>query len=103
MTLGRGLQVVGLMTALGMAKVAQQTTMWIQAYDVGRATVNAHAAERDTIWLRAKVASLQSPASLVNVLGSERPGLVAWSELPETDGAQLAQAKGNGSAGALSD
>ena len=90
---------IGLMAALAMAKVAQQTAVWLGAYAVGERAQQIHEMENQTAWLRTDVGSLQSPAHLVRVLRTQHKSLAAWSELPDRPrGVQVARLGRHGSA-----
>lgn len=93
MTLARGLAMVGLAAALGMLRVAQQTSIRLQAYALGRETARAHELENQHLWLRAEVMELGSPARLAQTLHGSKTTFVARTTLPPFPrGAQLADA-----------
>jgi hypothetical protein len=66
--LRRGLVLVGLLTGVGMLKVAQQTALSLTAYRVGRAYTAWHDLDNDTMWLRTQVQSLGSPIALAKTM-----------------------------------
>jgi hypothetical protein len=79
MKLTHGLLLIGLMAAVGMAKVAERTAIVVSAYQLGRATAAAHALENETGQLRTHVIRLQSPAQLIHVMRDRKLDMVAWS------------------------
>lgn len=94
MTFTRQLAALGLMTAVGMLVVAQQTAIRLQAYAVGRQDAQLQRLQNDTLWTTTQMAGLQSPLRLATVMRQDaRAKFVAWSELPAVPrGARLAQA-----------
>lgn len=94
MSVTRWLAALGLMTALGMLVVAQQTAIRLQAYAVGRHDAQLQRLQNDTLWMTTEVAELQSPMRLATAMQQDaRTKFVAWSELPAVPrGARLAQA-----------
>ena len=79
---------VGVMTTLGMAKVAQQTAIWQQAYEAGRQASRLHVLENETQWLSRTVIALESPTQLARAIERQHLKLVARSALvPSTPGA----------------
>jgi len=94
MSVTRWLASLGLMTALGMLVVAQQTAIRLQAYAVGRHDARLQRLRNDAVWTTAQVAGLQSPLRLAAVMHHDaRAKFVAWSELPAVPrGARLAHA-----------
>ena len=78
----RWLMLIGLMTGLGMLKVAEQTAVCVKAYDLGRQRAAAHQLESDTSWLQTSVIGLASPARLASAVTPDRQEMVAWSTLP---------------------
>ncbi|MBI2885524.1 MAG: hypothetical protein HYY15_05070 [Candidatus Omnitrophica bacterium] len=82
--LRRWLFVLGILVAVGMLRVAQQTAVWRAAYRVGADVQRLHALENETAWLHADVLSLHSPTRLAGMMRNRRDQdkLVAWSELP---------------------
>ncbi len=84
MRLWKWFALIGVVVLVGFAKVAQQTAIWLKAYELGRDMRTLQVLENDTRWLHAKVIALQSPAHLVTAMHDTRVGLVAWSELPAT-------------------
>ena len=99
MSVSRWLLLIGVLTALGMAKVAQQTSVWRQAYQLGRQTVAFHRLENQTQWLNRDVIGLHSPVFLAKGREGKSVQLVAWSEVsseaPVIRLSQLIQAGGN--------
>ena len=81
MTFGRWLSLVGLVVAIGMMKVAQETSLALDAYRTGRAYAKLHDAETDARWLETKVVALQSPIALASTMKERHVQLVAWSRL----------------------
>ena len=79
MSMKRWLIVVGALLAVGMAKVAQQTSILQQAYVVGKQTVAVHELERDTQWLQRDVIVRSSPGELSRAMDQQHLKLVAWS------------------------
>ena len=102
MRLAQGLGLVGLLLSVGILQVWQRSALWIAALDLGRHVAVVHTLENEVQWLRVKVASQASPATLVQTLhdpqGPPRSKLVAWSEfpaaVPATRLAQRAAAQG---------
>jgi len=76
-TFSRSLLLMGIVTGLGFAKVTQQTTIWLAAYELGRRSDQFHELENDTLWLKTQVVALQSPAHLAKAMRQERQRLVA--------------------------
>lgn len=102
MRLTRGLAILGIAAILGMLRVAQQTSIMLQAYALGRETARAHELENQHLWLRAEVMGLESPAMLAQTLNRSKTAFVARTILPSVPrGAQLADAAT--AAGSVSD
>ena len=80
--LRRWLLLVALLTGVGMAKVAQQTSLSLAGYRVGRSYAAWHTLENDTVWLRSQVLSMRSPMALAQTMRDKHVTLVAWSSLP---------------------
>ena len=81
MTFGRWLALIGLLVAIGMLKVAQETSLALDAYRTGRDYTKLHDLETDTRWLETKVVALQSPIALASTMKERHVQLVAWSRL----------------------
>ncbi len=81
MSLRRWLTLIGVMVALGSAKVAQQTAIWQRAYALGRQAAALHDVENETRWLSRDVLALESPARLAKTMQEQRMNLVGWSVL----------------------
>ena len=92
MTPTRCMGLIGIATLLGVAKVAQQTAITLSAYHVGYLYAKAHQAENETVWLRMRVAALQSPIHLAETMNQHDLALVAWSELSDPGAKQMASA-----------
>ena len=78
------LTLVGLMTAIGLLKVWQATSVTLAAYDVGERTAACRKLENETLWLKARVMHLQSPTQLARTMATRRLELVAWSPIAST-------------------
>lgn len=104
MTLTRWFALIGVLTVLGLAKVSQQTAIWLNAYALGKQANALHQLENSTQWLHTEVAALQSPTHLVKEVAAQHLQLVAWSELPALpNAARLAQARTESAQEPLSD
>ncbi len=79
----RWAMLIGSMTVIGMAKVAQQTTLSLSAYRLGRTYVALHDVENQASWMRTKVIALNSPIYLAKTMREKHVALVAWASLPE--------------------
>ena len=75
---------LGLMTGIGLVRVALATMVWQSAYAAGHQVRQLHTLENDTQWLYTQVVALQAPAHLVKAMAKERPPFVARVELPAT-------------------
>ena len=76
------MMLIGCVTVLGVARVAQQTALWLKAYDVGRRTTRVHRLENQTQWLGAQVGKAESPLELAHAARERKLELVAWSAMP---------------------
>ncbi len=83
MTTKQWLMLIGTVLIVGMAKVAQQTTLSLSAYRLGRTYVALHDVENQASWMRAKVIALNSPIYLAKTMREKHVALVAWASLPE--------------------
>jgi hypothetical protein len=84
---------LGVLMAVGLAKVTMATVVWRSAYAAGRQAVQIHTVENDTQWLRADVVALQAPRHLAQVMANDRSPFTARVELPSAlVHTQLAQA-----------
>jgi len=83
MTTRRIFVLIAIMTVLGVAKVAQQTTLRLMAYELGTQYTRLHELENDAMWLETQVVGLRGPVHLDKLIEEERLKLVAWSEFPE--------------------
>ncbi len=81
MSFSRWLALIGLLVGIGMLKVAQETSLALDAYRTGRDYTKLHDLETDTRWLETKVIALQSPIALVSTMKERHVQLVAWSRL----------------------
>ena len=81
MTFRSWLILIGIMTTVGMLKVAEQTAVCVKAYELGRQQAAAHTLESDTWWLQTTVVGLGSPAHLAEAIQQPRGEMVAWSTL----------------------
>ena len=79
LTFAQWVGMVGVVFALGMLKVAQETAIWRQAYTVGAQQTAMRALEQDTQWLQRDVLVLASPAELSHAMEQQQLKLVAWS------------------------
>ena len=104
MRLTHGLITLGLVALLGSARVAQQTAIRLQGYALGREMARAHEVENQSLWLRAEVMGLESPARLAKTLNDSKTTFVARTTLPSVPrGAQLADASETAPQESLSD
>ena len=104
MKFSQWMTLMGIVVGLGVAKVAQQTSLWLSAYDLGHRQAALHELENDTLWLKTQVAALESPSHLVQVEKDRQLSLVARAELhTATPAARLAQASHLSSQDRLSD
>ncbi len=81
LTFTRWLVCIGVLLGFGMLKVAQQTAIWKQAYNVGTQHTALHALEQDTQWLQRDVLAQVSPAELSRATEQRQLKLVAWSAI----------------------
>lgn len=79
MRLNRWFLLIGLMTAIGMARVAQQTAIVLKSYELGQQLAKLHELDNDTRWLQTQVLGMESPAHLTDVMRKQHLALVAWS------------------------
>jgi len=92
MSLRHWFALIGVITVVGMAKVAQQTALCLKGYALGRQARAFHELENTTQRLAANVTALASPSELAQVMTKRKLSFVAWSELPASGRAtQLAQ------------
>lgn len=82
MTPIRWMLLIGGMAIIGLARVAQQTSLRLKSYEVGRRTVRLHELENQTQWMRAQVVGAQSPMHLARLSKERKLNLVAWSVMP---------------------
>ena len=83
MSLKRWMLLIGALTGIGMVNVFQQTTIRLESYRLGRREKALHELESESLWLKAKVAQLESPLQLADTMTKQRLELIAWSELPD--------------------
>ena len=83
MTTKQWLMLIGCVLVIGMAKVAQQTSLALSSYRLGRTYVALHDVENHASWMRAKVIALNSPIYLAKTMREKHVTLVAWASLPE--------------------
>lgn len=104
MKFSQWMTLMGIVVGCGLAKVAQQTSIWLSAYELGHRQAALHELENDTLWLKTRVAALESPSHLVKVEKDRQLSLVARAELQTVaPAARLAQASRPSSQDRLSD
>jgi hypothetical protein len=82
MRAGHWFALIGLITAVGMAQVAQRTAIYLKGYEIGEQLAKMHELNNDTRWLETEVTGLKAPGHLAHVMKSRRLELVAWSTAP---------------------
>lgn len=95
LSLAAWLGLIGTMTLIGVARVAQETAIYLKSYEVGARVAKIHELTGQTRWLQAQVMGLQAPDHLAHVMKNRKLELVAWStaEMPQ-DADALAQQLG---------
>ena len=84
---------IGVLTLVGLAKVALQTQIYLSGYDLGRVTRLVHRTDNETRWMRTKVMALESPIELTKTMREQHVKLVAWSGLAAAPRVASASAK----------
>lgn len=80
----RMIALIGIMVVAGGIRVNQQTALRLKGYALGRQQQRVRALEHESLWLKAQVVGLQSPARLANVLTGRPRKLVARTTLAST-------------------
>ena len=82
MNMKRWMVLIGGMVLIGVARVAQHTSLRLQSYAVGQRTVRLHELDNQTQWMEAQVVGAQSPLHLARLAKERKLNLVAWSSMP---------------------
>lgn len=80
----RMIALIGIMVAVGGMRVSQQTALRLKGYALGRQQSQVRALENESLWLKAQVVGLQSPARLAGALTDRPRKLVARTTLTAT-------------------
>jgi len=79
LSLAAWLGLIGMMTLIGVARVAQETAIYLKSYEIGARVAKLHELTGRTRWLETQVMGLQAPDHLAHVMKHRKLELVAWS------------------------
>ena len=82
MSLKQWALLIACVAVVGIARVAQQTTLRLKAYDVGARLTQVHELENRTQWMEAQVDGAHAPLHLARIARQRKLELVAWSAMP---------------------
>ena len=80
--LSRWMLLIAIMVGVGCVRVAQQTALVMEGYQVGDLLRQLCAQQGEWLWARAQMVGLQAPARLAHTMEDRQLKLVAWLRLP---------------------